>query len=96
MGTGDPRALEIRHIPTTGDIQEGDLLVTSGLGDRFPADYPVARVMQVTRAAGRAFAGVTARPSAHLDRSRNALLVWPASFEGSGDTVLARGEAQHD
>ena len=75
-GTGSLGALEIRHVSATTDIELGDLLVTSGLGGRFPEGYPVAVVTEIERDPGRAFARVVARPSAALDRSRHVLLVF--------------------
>ena len=60
----------------TTDIQEGDLLVTSGLGGKFPVGYPVAVVKTVERDPGKPFARVQAIPSAALDRSRHVLLVF--------------------
>uniref|UniRef100_A0A1I8A3Y8 Cell shape-determining protein MreC n=1 Tax=Steinernema glaseri TaxID=37863 RepID=A0A1I8A3Y8_9BILA len=45
-GTGNPERLELRHVADTADIKEGDLLVSSGLGQRFPAGYPVATVRE--------------------------------------------------
>jgi rod shape-determining protein MreC len=76
VGTGRVNALELPHLPNNADIREDDLLVTSGLGGRFPPGYPVARVVSVEREPGRPFAQVLATPSAHLDRTREALLVW--------------------
>ncbi len=75
-GTGSLGSLEIHHVSATTDIREGDLLVTSGLGGRFPVGYPVAVVSKVERDPGEAFARITARPSAALDRSRHVLLVF--------------------
>lgn len=77
MGTGHINLLVLPNLPNNADIKEGDLLVTSGLGGRFPPGYPVAKVSSVSREAGQPFATVQARPSAHLDRSREVLLVWP-------------------
>src|SRR5690606_29881783 len=68
--------LELRHVPETSDIKEGDLLVSSGLGQRFPAGYPVARVRSVVHDAGQAFLQVHALPTAMLNRSRHLLLVF--------------------
>ena len=68
--------LELRHVPETSDIKEGDLLVSSGLGQRFPAGYPVARVKSVVHDAGQAFLQVQALPTAMLNRSRHLLLVF--------------------
>lgn len=75
-GTGALGSLEIRNVSSNTDIQPGDLLVTSGLGGRFPEGYPVAVVREVERDTGEAFARVVAVPSAALDRSRHVLLVF--------------------
>ena len=77
IGTGRLNQLELPYLPNNADIQEGDLLVTSGLGGKFPAGYPVAEVTQVARLPQQPFAEITARPRAHLDRAREVLLVWP-------------------
>jgi rod shape-determining protein MreC len=77
-GTGALGSLEIRHVATSTDIREGDLLVTSGLGGRFPEGYPVGVVTEVERDTGEAFAHVVAVPSAALDRTRHVLLVFKA------------------
>ncbi|MEH6580368.1 MAG: rod shape-determining protein MreC [Halioglobus sp.] len=77
-GTGALGTLEIHHVAATTDIEEGDLLVTSGLGGRFPVGYPVAVVSKIERDPGQSFATVEARPSAALDRSRYVLLVFTA------------------
>jgi len=78
MGTGSADRLTIPNLPLNADIQPGDLLVTSGLGGRFPAGYPVATVEKIERNPGQPFADVTARPTAHLEQSREVLLVSPA------------------
>lgn len=80
VGTGNPNLLELRHIPLSADVEEGDVVSTSGLGERFPPDYPVAEITLVERTPGEPFAVVEARPLAALDRSREVLLVWPANI----------------
>lgn len=75
LGNGNLRELELPHLPNNADVQTGDLLVTSGLGGRFPQGYPVGRVTEVTREPGLPFARVSARPVAELDRSREMLVV---------------------
>jgi rod shape-determining protein MreC len=52
------------------------LLVSSGLGQRFPAGYPVATVKEVIHDSGQPFAIVRAVPTAALNRSRYLLLVF--------------------
>ncbi|WP_338923588.1 rod shape-determining protein MreC [Pseudomonas silesiensis] len=78
-GTGNPERLELRHVADTADIKEGDLLVSSGLGQRFPAGYPVATVREVIHDSGQPFAIVRAVPTAALNRSRYLLLVFTDS-----------------
>jgi len=80
-GVGRLDGLELRHVASTEDIQVGDLLVSSGLGGRFPVGYPVAEVTEVTRDPGQTFARVSARPSAALNRSRHVLLVFTGKRE---------------
>jgi rod shape-determining protein MreC len=75
-GTGDYDRLLLRHVAPAQDIQVDDLLVSSGLGGRFPAGYPVGRVSAIERDPGQPFMAVTVVPTAHLDRSRHLLLVF--------------------
>jgi rod shape-determining protein MreC len=75
-GVGDLYELRLRFVSSTMDIKEGDILVSSGLGGRFPVGYPVAQVESITFDPGEAFATVVARPAARLDRSRHVLLVF--------------------
>ncbi|AOU96917.1 rod shape-determining protein MreC [Acidihalobacter yilgarnensis] len=76
IGTGQPDALDVRSAPVNADIRVGDLLSTSGLGERFPPHYPVCRVTQVNREPGDPFAKVLCQPTAQLDRYREVLLLW--------------------
>jgi rod shape-determining protein MreC len=78
-GTGVGHDLELLHISKNADVRVGDLLVTSGMGGRFPPGYPVARVTTVGHDPGNPFLAVGARPTARLDRTREALLVWTLS-----------------
>ena len=79
LGTGSMNLLRLSHIPNNADVEEGDRLVTSGLGGRFPAGYPVGEVVSVERDRGRPFAHVLVKPSADLERNREVLLVWSAA-----------------
>lgn len=75
IGTGHFQELELLHIPNNEDIQVGDLLITSGLGGRFPRGYPVAKVAKVEFDPARPFAHIIAQPTSQLDRSREVLLI---------------------
>ena len=81
LGSGTINRLELPYLPNNSDIRTGDLLITSGLGGRFPPGYPVARVTAIQQDPGKTFAQVVATPMAKLDRSREVLLVWPGDFD---------------
>jgi rod shape-determining protein MreC len=76
VGTGDINKLNIPHLPNNTDIQVGDLLVTSGLGGRFPPGYPVATITEVKKVEGSAFIDIVATPNAQLNHTREVLLAW--------------------
>ncbi len=77
FGRGSTTQLELRYLPATADIDVGDELVTSGLGGRFPPDYPVARVTEINEDLVRGFVTVLAEPRARLDSSREVLVIQP-------------------
>ncbi len=74
-GTGQAGGLRLLYVPDTADIQEGDLLVSTGLGQRYPRGYPVATITRVRHQSGAAFAEISARPTARIDRASHVLLV---------------------
>jgi rod shape-determining protein MreC len=77
LGSGTINRLDLPYLSNNADVVPGDLLITSGLGGRFPPGYPVAVVEAVQHDPGRTFAHIVAKPTARLDRSREVLLVWP-------------------
>ena len=89
VGTGNADELKLTHVPNNADLQSGDILVSSGLGGRFPEGYPVGRVVSVERHNGRPFADVAVRPAAMLERNREVLLVWPSRPDRAIDTAFA-------
>ena len=101
LGNGDSEALELVHVPDTADIREGDLLVSSGLGGRFPQGYPVAEIASISKEPGEPFVDIAAAPKAELNRSRLVLVVFtpdddrdPADAEpgAEGDVSGETGE----
>ena len=74
-GSGAWDKLNIPFVQSNADIKEGDVLVTSGLGGRFPAGYPVATISRFEYQEGELYANVTATPVAELDKSRYLLLL---------------------
>jgi rod shape-determining protein MreC len=75
FGLGETGRLSLPNVPLEADVRAGDLIVTSGLGHRFPGGYPVARVTAIDREPGRTFARVGAAPLAALDRGLEVLLI---------------------
>lgn len=76
QGTGHTDELSLPFLTSNADVKAGDLLVSSGLGGRYPPNYPVARITRVVRHPGQEFLDVTAKPTARLNRGREVLLVW--------------------
>ncbi|MBN8482127.1 MAG: rod shape-determining protein MreC [Xanthomonadales bacterium] len=74
-GTGAIDRLQLPNIPISADVKVGDRLVTSGLGGRFPAGFPVGEVREIRNDESGMFAAATARPAAALDRSGDVLLL---------------------
>lgn len=85
-GGGDGRVLSLPFLPGNADVKVGDLLVSSGLGGRFPAGYPVGEIFDVRRTTGEHFMEASAYPSARLDQGRQTLLVW------SNEPIIAATE----
>jgi rod shape-determining protein MreC len=76
-GRGLGEYLQMDFLPHNADVREGDLLVTSGLGGRFPVGYPVGRVVAINFPQGKAFADIKVDPAANLSTSRELMLVLP-------------------
>ena len=75
-GSGAIDELFLSHVAHSADIREGDVLVSSGIGEVFPEGYPVAEVTSVTRDESRPFAQVIIQPLAKLNRLKYLLLLW--------------------
>lgn len=76
-GRGLGENLQMEFLPHNADVRVGDLLVTSGLGGRFPVGYPVGKVISVNFPQGKSFAEITVTPAARLATSREVMLVLP-------------------
>jgi rod shape-determining protein MreC len=76
LGRGDGFGLSLPYLPGNADVKVGDLLVSSGLGGRFPAGYPVGEIHELRHNSGESFMEAIAYPSAHINQGRQALLVW--------------------
>ena len=75
LGNGSYTNLNAPYIPNNADIKIGDLLVTSGLGGKFPAGYPVATINSIVRNPSEQFSSVTAKPIALLNQAQEVMLI---------------------
>lgn len=74
-GLGHSGSLDLRFMPASADIQNGDILVTSGIDGVYPAGLSVAKVVQVERKSSDAFARIICQPLAGIDRNRQLLIL---------------------
>lgn len=72
---GDGATLDLRFMAANADIQNGDMLVTSGIDGIYPAGLPVARVSRVERDAAYAFARIQCEPAAGASQHRQVLVL---------------------
>lgn len=79
-GTGKANQLELQHIEASADIQVDDVFVSSGLGQLFPPDFPVAKVRKVAYNPGDSFMSVYADSLADFNKTREILLIWRADY----------------
>ena len=86
VGGGSSGGLDLAYVPRDADITVGDLLLSSGLGGRFPPGYPAATVVRVEEdRGGGGYAQVRLRPVADLERAREVLVVFPSDGAGEDD-----------
>ena len=76
-GTGKYKTLELNYMANNVDIQEGDQIVTSGIGDVYPSGLPVALVSKVKRDISSAFAYIICTTIAGVDRNKQVLILSP-------------------
>ena len=74
-GTGRTDVLMLPNIPQSADVKVGDVLITSGIGGRFPAGFPVATITKLNPDQLRLFVVGEAIPAAHIDRGNEVLLI---------------------
>ncbi|MBY0498373.1 MAG: rod shape-determining protein MreC [Nitrosomonas sp.] len=82
-GTGKNNELELRYLSVNTDIQQDDLLVTSGIGGVYPPGIPVATVLKIEQDPMGDFALVTSTPIAGVDRNRQVLVLSLAQTESN-------------
>jgi rod shape-determining protein MreC len=75
FGSGDSSDLTLRYMPNSADIQEGDVLVTSGIDGTYPPGLPVAKVGHIERDPAYPFSRIQCSPMAGVGRQRQLLIL---------------------
>lgn len=71
--------LDLEFVIPTQDIEVGDTLISSGMGQVYPKNYPVAEVISVRRSPVQPYATIKARPMAQVGSTRHVMLVLAAA-----------------
>jgi rod shape-determining protein MreC len=84
---GNGNNILLKEIPTSGDIEVGDVLVTSGFGNRFPRGLKLAEIKTLAVSPDRTFKTALAEPYAELDRLTEVFLIWPNETQNNNKHV---------
>ena len=74
-GRGQSGVLDLRFMAANADIQNGDVLVTSGIDGIYPPGLAVAKVVLVEHKSNDAFARIVCQPAAGINRHRQLLIL---------------------
>ncbi|MCY4218752.1 MAG: rod shape-determining protein MreC [Gammaproteobacteria bacterium] len=83
VGTGIPGQIRLPYLELEADIRVGDSLITSGMGDRFVAGYPVGTVIEVLKDTTRPFLQVSVETAVNVRYNKNVLLLWTSEPDQS-------------
>ena len=75
--------IELKFVPASADVKEGDLLTTSGIDGVYPAGLQVARISHIERRVDISFARIHATPLAEL-KGRHVLVLQPTGIQATG------------
>ena len=92
-GSGQGDLLSAPYLGRTADVRKDDIFITSGLAGRFPAGYPVGRVIKIQRDPNAPFLDVLAQPSASLGSAREVLLIWRGEDDGQRSDPTTTSES---
>jgi len=94
-GTGDETKYlcSVEYVQRTDEVEVGDLLVTSGVGKRFPKGIPVGTVAQVVKRDFGIYQQVFATPAVDFSRLEEVLIVMSPPVEETQAQRDAPGSA---
>ena len=82
--SGGAPLLELRYMATNADIEEGDMLTTSGVDGVYPPGIPVARVIKIERRADSVFARILCESLARVQGARHVMVLEPVKLTQPG------------
>lgn len=91
--------LDLEFVIPTQDMEVGDILISSGMGQVYPKNYPVAEIISVRRSPEQPYATINARPMAHVASTRHVMLVLYAGvpdYAGAADETDTDGDADDE
>jgi rod shape-determining protein MreC len=75
IGIGSYDEIILNNLPNNSDIKINDVLITSGLGGRYPEGYPVAIISNIERVKGDSYLSIGAKPIANLKNINEVLVI---------------------
>ena len=79
-GTGDLGRLKMEYVPTSANIQVGEKVYSSGLGEHFPAGYLVGSITKISRHNSGEFAQIDVKPAAQLAGGHHVVVLFSDSL----------------
>lgn len=89
--------LMLSYVPADADVKVGDVIITSGLGGRFPKGLPLGTVSSVSRAANATYYTIVVRAISTAESNEEVLVITSLTDEqaaSSEDVTAANTAAQ--
>lgn len=89
--------LMLSYVPADADVKVGDVIITSGLGGRFPKGLPLGTVSSVSRAANATYYTIVVRAISTAESNEEVLVITSLTDEqaaSSEDVAAANTAAQ--
>lgn len=89
--------LMLSYVPVDADVKVGDVIITSGLGGRFPKGLPLGTVSSVSRAANATYYTIVVRAISTAESNEEVLVITSLTDEqtaSSEEVVAANKDAK--
>lgn len=79
--------LMLSYVPADADVKVGDVIITSGLGGRFPKGLPLGTVSSVSRAANATYYTIVVRAISTAESNEEVLVITSLTDEQAASSV---------